>query len=287
MSSWASVVRPARPSRPAAPQRRTPCPAGRRREAGRCSAALELRLALLEEGLHRLGDVGRPEVHRLGPALVLEGLLQRDLEGVVEQPLGLGQGDRAALRPGALAQSSTKASSSPAGTTRFTSPRASASLAEMMSANSASSLARCSPTSRGSSHEPPKSIDRPRRAKISEKRASSEATMRSQPRARLQPAPAGDAADLGDRRLGQAVQRQAHVADVAHGVATGGAARSLGVGAPAAQVGARAERSAGAGEHDHPVVVGRPAISWNVASSSSHIAPLMAFFFSGPVEGDR
>ena len=50
-------------------------------------------------------------------------------------------------------------------------------------------MALCSPTSRGSTHDPPKSTDSPRRLKISEKRASSLATMRSQPRARLQPAP--------------------------------------------------------------------------------------------------
>ena len=79
-------------------------------------------------------------------------------------------GGPAARRP---AQSSTKASISAAGTTRLTMPNRSASAAEMMSAKNASSLALCSPTRRGSTHEPPKSMLRPRRAKISLKRASS------------------------------------------------------------------------------------------------------------------
>ena len=60
----------------------------------------------------------------------------------------------------------------------------------MISARNASSLARCSPTSRGNNHEPPKSMARPRLAKISVKRARSDATIRSHPSARLHPAPA-------------------------------------------------------------------------------------------------
>ena len=101
-----------------------------------------------------------------------------------------------------LAQSATKASSSPAGTTRLTSPISAASFAEMMSAKSASSLARCMPTRRGRSHEPPKSMVSPRRAKISEKRACSEATMRSQPRARFMPAPTATPFTLAMTGLG-------------------------------------------------------------------------------------
>ncbi len=108
--------------------------------------------------------------------------------------------------------------------------------------------------------------------------------MRSQPRAMLAARARRDAADLGDHRLWQAVQREAHVADVAHGVPL---VRALppAVGPAAAQVGARAERPTGAREHDDAVVA-CPAMSRNVASSSSHIASLMAFFFSGRFEGD-
>ena len=65
----------------------------------------------------------------------------------------------------------------------------SASLASSMSPSSASSFALCSPIKRGSSHEPPRSIASPRFTKISEKRALSPATIRSQPSARFSPAP--------------------------------------------------------------------------------------------------
>ena len=83
-------------------------------------------------------------------------------------------------------------------------PISNASLAEMMSANNANSLALCNPTSRGSTHDPPKSIDSPLRAKISEKRASSEATTRSHPSARLQPAPAATPTTLAITGCGSA-----------------------------------------------------------------------------------
>src|SRR3981189_2859417 len=88
--------------------------------------------------------------------------------------------DRASGGPAArrVAQSSTKASSSAAGTTRLTTPNPLASSAEMMSAKKDSSLARCSPISRGSNHDDPKSTDRPRREKIWENRAVSDATTR-------------------------------------------------------------------------------------------------------------
>jgi len=75
--------------------------------------------------------------------------------------------------------------------------------AEMMSPKSASSLARWMPTRRGSSHVPPRSTVRPRLAKISEKRASFDATMRSQPSARLRPAPAATPLTLAMVGLGQ------------------------------------------------------------------------------------
>ena len=63
-----------------APQRRRRATRPGGRAGGRRSAALEPRVALLDEGAHRLGGVGGAEVHRLGPALVLERLLERDLE---------------------------------------------------------------------------------------------------------------------------------------------------------------------------------------------------------------
>ena len=62
----------------------------------RRSAALERRGALVEERPHGLGRVGRGEVDRLRRALLVERLLERDADGVVEQPLGLGEGDRRA-----------------------------------------------------------------------------------------------------------------------------------------------------------------------------------------------
>ena len=51
--------------------------------------------------------------------------------------------------------------------------------------------------------------------------------------------------------------------------------------AHAGHVGARAERPAGAGDARRPGRRSLAAISRNVCSSSSHIAPLAAFFFSG------
>jgi hypothetical protein len=64
-----------------------------------------------------------------------------------------------------------------------------ASAASMMSAVKMSSLARAIPTTRGSSQVPPPSGTRPIFQKSSPNFARSEATMRSQHRARLEPAP--------------------------------------------------------------------------------------------------
>ena len=105
--------------------------------------------------------------------------------------------------------------------------------------------------------------------------------MRSQPRARLQPAPGGHAAHLGDGRLGQPVQGERHVADVAHRRRAGARRSRAAASTRRRQVGARAERATGTGEDDDPVVGSCAPISRNVASSSSHIVPLIAFFFSG------
>ena len=56
----------------------------------------------------------------------------------------------------------------------------------------------------------------PRRAKISENRASSDDDDEVAAEREVAPRSDGDPADLGDRRLGHAVQRQRDVADVAH-----------------------------------------------------------------------
>ena len=87
------------------------------------------------------------------------------------------------------AQPATNASRSASGSTRLTRPSSFASAASTMSPKNASSLAMCRPTRRGNTHEPPKSSERPRREKISEKRAVSDATTKSHPNARLHPAP--------------------------------------------------------------------------------------------------
>ena len=78
-----------------------------------------------------------------------------------------------------------------------------------MSAKKANSLARWRPISRGSSHEAPKSMDRPRFEKIWEKRAVSEATTRSHPRAMLIPAPAAMPPTLAMVGLGKRCSRRA------------------------------------------------------------------------------
>ncbi len=107
------------------------------------------------------------------------------------------------------AQPSTKSSTSSSGKTRFTIPSSRASWAERISASSASSLALCMPTRRGSSHVPPKSTESPRRAKISEKRALSPATTRSQPRARFIPAPTASPVTLARVGFGRVCRARA------------------------------------------------------------------------------
>lgn len=68
-------------------------------------------------------------------------------------------------------------------------PMRSASTPSMISPRSTRRLACCRPTTRERSHAPPKSADRPRLTKISEKRACGVATTKSAPMARLHPAP--------------------------------------------------------------------------------------------------
>ena len=122
----------------------------------------------------------------------------------------------AACSRAAVASSLTVASSRSCGTTRFTRPMRSASAASITSARSTSSLARCMPTRRGSSHDPPKSTTRPRLAKISLNRARSEATIRSQPSARLQPAPAATPLTAAIVGLASSCRRERGLPDDAH-----------------------------------------------------------------------
>ncbi|OGL20020.1 MAG: hypothetical protein A3K12_13100 [Candidatus Rokubacteria bacterium RIFCSPLOWO2_12_FULL_71_19] len=173
------------------------------------------------------------------------------------------------------AQPLTKASSSAAGTTRFTRPISAACLAEITSAKKANSFARCMPMSRGRSQVPPTSTLRPRREKISEKRAVSAATIRSQPSARLQPPPAATPLTLAMTGLGMRCSASA----------TSATCRMAVIGGPC--TGGPAERSAPEQKASPaPVMtstrsVGLAATSRNTASSSFHMAPFMAFFFSG------
>ena len=69
---------------------------------------------------------------------------------------------------------------------------------------------------RGSNHDPPKSSDKPRRAKISEKRAFWLATTRSHPSAMLHPAPTATPRTLAIVGIGKRWSVERDVADVAH-----------------------------------------------------------------------
>jgi hypothetical protein len=89
-------------------------------------------------------------------------------------------------------------------------------------------------------------------------------------------------ADLGDRRLAEAVQLQAHVVDRPHH-------RQLVPLAPvprSAQIGAGAERPARSGDHHHPILVVRIDGPERVAQLGPHggVDGVLAF---RTVEGDR
>ncbi len=100
---------------------------------------------------------------------------------------------------------------------------------------------------RGSSQVPPKSTDSARRAKISEKRAFSLATTRSQPSARFIPAPTASPRTLA--MIGFATSCSASAAAFTGCIASSGCASRI----TPTEVGARAEVAAGAGDHEHPV----------------------------------
>ena len=103
--------------------------------------------------------------------------------------------------------------------------------------------------------------------------------MRSQPSARLHPAPTATPLTFAIVGLRHAVQRERGVADVAHH-------RELmtrcGVfGSPTREIGARAEVAAGAGDHDDPIVVALPDLEERRRAARSTSSPFAAFFFSG------
>ena len=158
--------------------------------------------------------------------------------------------DSAIVGPAAslAAHSSTSGVEVAAGTTRFTRPIANASVADRAAprrtpAPSPGAGRRAA----ASTQLPPPSIDIPRFEKISMKRASSDATIEVAPERHVRAHPRGHTADLGDGGLGQAVQREDEIADVAHRGQPVGDRRL-------AQVGTRAEVATRAGEHQHPVV---------------------------------
>ena len=115
-------------------------------------------------------------------------------------------------------------------------------------------MARCMPTSRGNIHEPPKSTTSPRFEKISLKRARSDATIRSQPSARLQPAPAATPLTAAIVGLASSCSRNAArpTMRIPASAAAGPLARSRR--RAVAEIGARAETVARARDHEHPVV---------------------------------
>ena len=197
---------------------------------------------------------------------------------------------RVVVRPAmASANSAVAASSSSAGTTRLTRPRSYASGPAPCAAVSASSFARCTPMRCRSNHEVPKSRLIPRSAKIAEKRARSEHTVRSQAQREAEAGTYRDAVDAARSWDRTSVHRHDRVAEhphpgelVAHRTARAATARTAG--AAPAQVGAGAEVGAAAGEHDHARArVGEPAE--RLADGDPHVAGARVLGV-GTVDGD-
>ena len=110
------------------------------------------------------------------------------------------------------------------------------------------------PTSRGRIHEPPKSTTSPRFEKISLNRARSEAMIEVAAEREVAARARGHAVDRGDRRLREIVQTERGLPDRPHaGQRAADAPRRL-RGAAVAEIGARAEAVARAGDHEHAVV---------------------------------
>ena len=166
--------------------------------------------------------------------------------------LVIDRAQRGARRPAGSPSSSTKASSSSTATTRLTSPMARASAALEHVAEQGQLLGL------GHAHQPGQ---QPRGPVVEREAPLGEDHREAGPvrghhqiaaQRQAQAGPDGEAVDLGDGRFGEPVQGQGHVAHAAHAQEPGLGAlggRAGGV----AQVGARAERPAGAGEDHYPV----------------------------------
>ena len=125
---------------------------------------------------------------------------------------------------------------------------------------------------------------RPRCTKIALKRAASDAITRSQPSARLSPAPAATPFTLATVGFADVAQRGRAPPDAAHVLEPTGpsAARH----ALTRQVGAGAEALAGTGDHEHAVVAVARDLVEHVAQAAPHRAGDRVELV-GPVERER
>ena len=129
------------------------------------------------------------------------------------------------------------------------------------------------PTSRGSSHEPPKSSASPRLAKISVKRARSEATIEVAAEREVAPGAGGHAVDRRDRRLRELVQPQRGPPDHAHRRHRRARRRSeRRRRPPSVRSAPEQKRVAGAGDHEHPVVATRRDLVEDLDEAPPHLA---------------
>ena len=218
---------------------------------------------------------------RLGRVLRLDRLCHRHRRRLIEQSLRERERERRQVRQPIARSRACRFEQRSWATTRFTSPMRSASVASITSARNTSSLARCMPTSRGSTHEPPKSTTSPRFEKISLKRARSDATIRSQPEREIAAGARGDSVDRRDRRL-----RPARAAAARPGP------RCASRPAPRPARGARrrsplSPRSAPEqNPSPAPVITSTRSSRFSATSSNSsvrpsHISPVIAFFLAG------
>ena len=159
------------------------------RGPGHRPSAGERGLALLGERRVRLRRVCRREIARLRAGLVGQRLAQVRSAPSLSSALlwASATGGPAASRPARSVDEVVDLVGAP--TTQVTRPSARASSASIVSASSTSRLACCSPTSFGSSQDPPRSSDSPRLREDLQNRDSGVATTRSQPSARFHPAP--------------------------------------------------------------------------------------------------
>ena len=201
--------RPPRPSCATTPPRApSPAPLTGRDRPAPAHSPRNARVALLREREHRLGGVGGAEHQRLRDALELERVRHRHRQRLVQQPLRDRQLDRRerrrASRRRRRPRRAARRPARPGSRGRSRPPAA----ASTDSARKTSSFARCRPTSRGSSHEPPKSTTSPRFEKISMKRAALRRDHDVAPEREVAAGAGRDAVDRRDRRLRQLVQPQ-------------------------------------------------------------------------------